>query len=210
MAIVYQAFFPIGGIFLILVFYLLKRWKIIFVLFLLTPMAICLIFAYFFVQETPQFLIKRYTPEEIRSSLRFMAQINKQRWSFEENRAVSEPNLSEMARIYDECNEKSNKKIFTYLDLFKYASLKKITICTALMFFSINFLYYAPLMLISQFGLDFYMNGVIVNLSDLVTYPFSYYFILTLKRRKFNIFASIAAFACSFALVFLYTNKICT
>lgn len=98
MAIVYQAFFPMGGIFLILVFYLLKRWKIIFILFLLAPMAICLIFAYLFVQETPQFLIKRYTPEEIRSSLRFMAKINNQLQSFEENPDVSEPNLLAMKR----------------------------------------------------------------------------------------------------------------
>jgi K+-transporting ATPase A subunit len=71
-----QAWLPIGGILIILAFYLFKEWKFIFSVFCLVPYIICLIFTCFFVVETPQFLVKRFEVEEIRKNLRFIAWVN--------------------------------------------------------------------------------------------------------------------------------------
>lgn len=70
--------------------------------------------------------------------------------------------------------------------------------------FSVDFLYYAPLMLIKEFGFDFYINGVLINISELITYFFTYYFITKLERRRLALWLFGLALACSFALLFLH------
>lgn len=65
-------------------------------------------------------------------------------------------------------------------------------------------------MLVDQFGFDFYLNGVLVNLSDLATYFFSYTLVTRIKRRQFNMAASVVAFLSSFVLIFLHTKQICS
>jgi hypothetical protein len=61
-------------------------------------------------------------------------------------------------------------------------------------------------MLVDEFGFDFYLNGVLLNLSDLLTYVFSYSMVTALNRRKFNMLASVVALLCSFLLVFLHAK----
>jgi hypothetical protein len=53
-----QASVGLGGLFTVLSFYLIKDWKIIFFTFQFVPFVGCLLFTYFFLQETPQFLVK--------------------------------------------------------------------------------------------------------------------------------------------------------
>ena len=71
-------------------------------------------------------------------------------------------------------------------------------------------MYYAPAMLIDQFGFDFYLNGLIIFLSELITYFVGYCTIKKLKRKRINIIGSLVALICSFVLVFLHTKEICT
>lgn len=80
----------------------------------------------------------------------------------------------------------------------------------SLIFIAINILYYAPVMLIDEFGFDFYLNGIIINGSELVTYPFSYFMVTKIKRKKFNVIGSAIALLTSFGLIFLHTKEICT
>ena len=79
-----------------------------------------------------------------------------------------------------------------------------MTIFLMLLFFALNILYYAPAMLIDEFGFDFYLNGVIINVSELITYVVSYFVVTKIKRRKFNICGSVVVFATSFALTMRY------
>ena len=106
--------------------------------------------------------------------------------------------------------QKSQKKTFTYIDLIKYKSLRLTTFCITLVFTSTVFLYYAPLMLINEFGFDFYINGVIINLSELVTYIFSYFAIPTMRRKRMNLTTSSISLVCSLILIFIHTKQICT
>lgn len=71
-----QGFFCLAGIVVVVTFYIMKAWRGIFIVICLIPLSACLVFSYYFVQETPQFLIKRCTIKEIRSSFRFIAKIN--------------------------------------------------------------------------------------------------------------------------------------
>ena len=99
---------------------------------------------------------------------------------------------------------------FTYIDLFKYPSLRMTTICSIGLFFACNFLYNAPLMLADQLGFDFYLNGIIINCSQLATYFFSVACITHLPRRGVNITTSVVSLVTSFMLIFFQTNEICS
>lgn len=70
--------------------------------------------------------------------------------------------------------------------------------------FAVDFLYYGPLMLIEQFGFDFYLNGVLINLSELATYILTYFFITSIRRRQLALGLFGVALGCSFALLFLH------
>lgn len=85
-----------------------------------------------------------------------------------------------------------------------------ISILLGLVGFSVDFLYYAPLMLIDNFGFNFYLNGVIINLSEMITYFVSFFLITKLKRQKIALFLFAIALGCSFLLLFLHKNEICS
>lgn len=99
--------------------------------------------------------------------------------------------------------------VLTYIDLFRYKSLRKITISSMILFFSSSILFFMPLNLVTQFGFNFYLNGLIINLSELISFPFSLYFVRTLKRRVFICRCLVVAFMASFILVFIDNNRIC-
>ena len=75
--ILVNAFFTIAGFGAVGSFYILQSWRPVFIFLQLIPFIASLIFAYFFVQETPQFLIKINSVQEILDSLHFIAKINK-------------------------------------------------------------------------------------------------------------------------------------
>ena len=50
----------------------------------------------------------------------------------------------------------------TYLDLFRYKSVRKVSICSMLIFFSMSVVYFVPNNLANQFGFNFYLNGVLL------------------------------------------------
>lgn len=99
--------------------------------------------------------------------------------------------------------EGEHKKAFTYIDLVRYPSLRWITIWAFVLFFCSSFLYFAPLIIVDEFGFDFYVNGVILNVSELVTLVISYFFITSLKRKMVNIITFTVALFSSFWLIFL-------
>lgn len=76
--VLFQMFTPIAGIVVVGAFYWLKHWRAVFFWCCLIPVLVCLLFSYFFVQETPQFLVKGYEVSQIRQSLHFIAWVNGQ------------------------------------------------------------------------------------------------------------------------------------
>ena len=58
-----QAFFCMGGLFSVLLFYVFKDWRSIFIYFCSIPIFLLFVFNYLFIKETPLFLIKNYRTE---------------------------------------------------------------------------------------------------------------------------------------------------
>lgn len=84
-----------------------------------------------------------------------------------------------------------------------------MSVCVGVVAFCVDFLYYAPVMLISEFGFDFYLNGVLINISELATYVLTYFFIARIPRRQLAVAMFAGALLCSFALVFLNGHSLC-
>lgn len=89
------------------------------------------------------------------------------------------------------------------MDLFRYPSLRVITIVSMVFCFCCNILYYIPQMLIDQIGFDFYLNGIVINCSDLTTYLFTFILITQVKRRPLMILSSLVSLITSFLLIFV-------
>lgn len=68
-----QAFICFGGLVSIGLFYTIKNWYPIYLYFGLIPMTLLLIFTFVYLKETPQFMIKLYEINKIRSDLEFIA-----------------------------------------------------------------------------------------------------------------------------------------
>jgi hypothetical protein len=65
------------------------------------PLLGCLVFAYFYLQETPQFLIKQHTVEEIEVSMRFMAKQNGRETECKDSYILSKANLELLKEEYE-------------------------------------------------------------------------------------------------------------
>jgi hypothetical protein len=61
-------------------------------------------------------------------------------------------------------------------------------------------------MLVDSFGFDFYLNGVLVNISELLTYFLSYFTIAKIPRKRISqLLLALSAMFC-FILVFLHSQ----
>ena len=100
--------------------------------------------------------------------------------------------------------------MLTIWDLFRFNSVRPLSISLGLIFTCIAFLYYAPVMLVNEFGFDFYLNGVLVNGCELVTYFYTYFYIEKMERRWCCLAFLLGTLLCSTGLVFTQTKQICT
>ena len=102
--------------------------------------------------------------------------------------------------------KKRKKKIYTPTDLFRYPSIRFISIAICILSTFIYVLYYGPLMLMSKLSFSLYINALVVTASELITYPFSYFFIHKIPRQKIGyVLYGISGIA-AFILIFILIN----
>jgi MFS family permease len=99
-AVVTQFCFCLGGLLMVLCFYLIGNWQPIFWIFCFVPLFLCLCFSVYFLQETPQFLIKRHPVSAIIRSLRFIATLNGNLDTFETESGISPVAIEELKNAY--------------------------------------------------------------------------------------------------------------
>lgn len=125
MIIAIQLAFSLGISCISLLSYLMNDWKYILAFFILLP-SIGALFVFKFVEETPEFTLKQGVINFTESFNR-IAKIN--------NRSLLDPaEVQQELGIYSISNEDSD---VSYLDLFRYKSLRYIAVITGLINFSI-------------------------------------------------------------------------
>jgi hypothetical protein len=97
----------------------------------------------------------------------------------------------------------------TPLDLFRFGSLRFITICMGIISIVTYFVYYGPTLIIDQIGFDIYTSNIVLNASDLLTYYPLYLLILSIRRRISGIFLFSIATTISIILIFFIIPDNC-
>ena len=166
-----QFCFGLGGIINIAYYYFIQKWRIIYWAFFIIPSLLIMVATAYFVEETPFFLVTKYTSEETLASMKKISKINGVECNTEE--LLSTINSLKNELVNNRPQKKS--KLISPLDLFKHKSIRKISIFVCLVSFIIYSLYYGPLFLISKFPLSIYVNALVVTCSALLVYPLFYY-----------------------------------
>lgn len=97
----------------------------------------------------------------------------------------------------------------TFFDVFRYASLRGVTIAQGLVSMATYLMYYGPTLIVSQFGFDIYTSETALNISDIIVYYPSMLIIDKIKRRKLCTILFLIATIVSGVLIFLTKPKDC-
>lgn len=103
-------------------------------------------------------------------------------------------------------SSKNHSRIYTPVDLFRYPSIRFISIAVCLLSLFIYILYYGPLMLISKLSFNMYINALVVTVSELVTYPLCFLLIHRIRRKLAGIVLYGVCGVSAFMLIFVIAN----
>ena len=98
-------------------------------------------------------------------------------------------------------------KKFSIIDLFRYKSLRVMTIMLILLDISIDVSYFLPNFMLNSFNLNIYINGVVVQSSQILACIFSTFTISRLSRKVYSFVCFVIVFLCAFALVFIWDQN---
>lgn len=101
----------------------------------------------------------------------------------------------------------SGKRNFSILDLFRYKSLRTMTLLLAFIDISINLEYFTPSLMISQFNFSIYINGLVVQSAEFLSGVVSCFIINCIPRRVLAITSFSIVFVCSFILIFIWDQN---
>lgn len=82
-----------------------------------------------------------------------------------------------------------------------------LTLMLIVIFSTVNMIYYAPSLMIAQFNLSIYINGVVVSSSQVIAGAVSMYLILNCRRRFIAFVTFAVVLGCSTALIFLWDQS---
>ena len=99
--------------------------------------------------------------------------------------------------------------IITPYHLFKFKSLRKSTICCSLTFMFITYLYFGPIVIVDKLGINPFLSQIIISLSELLAYPFSFWFIQKLPRIKSGYICFALAILFNGILIFVNPGEDC-
>lgn len=186
------------GIFLNpLAFYLIYDWRWVALLVFILPTLAAAIGFLLVVENTPIELIAYSSPEQIHAAfLRIAA------WNRTEEHGLTLSGVREIKEEYDENQRKKHARVFTIVDLVRYKSLRAHILPLGALKFLMMFIYYAPGLLLNQFNLDIYVNGLVNALSQLAGIPIQQ-LLLQYERKmsSYLLFTCSAVFAVGMWLV---------
>ena len=76
-SIIIQIFFSLGGLLCIGYYYFIKTWRLIYWICLVIPIVITYVLIVLYIEETPYFMITKFTGEKVKEKLLKISKINK-------------------------------------------------------------------------------------------------------------------------------------
>jgi MFS family permease len=125
-----QLFYGLGVLLNVLWYYLVGDWQLIFAIFYFIPAVITTLGVVFIVKDTPICLVMRNTPLQALQDFRYIAKMNNKR-SFKMD--VEEIEDVKIKFGKGSNSSKTKEKRFSILDLFKFKSLRGMTLMLILL-----------------------------------------------------------------------------
>ena len=94
-------------------------------------------------------------------------------------------------------------KTVSLLDLCRFGSLRVITICLSLLGFFSYAMYYAPTLIIGQFGFNIYINNIMVTVADTFSLIALVFYVTKIPRRSSSLVFFLIATVLALILVFV-------
>ncbi len=161
--------------------YYIGNWRIICIAIIGTPFLLSFFVAYKFLVETPRYLLSKKKYSEARTILNSIALYNR-RPNFNyllEGEVEYKGDFNDDQFLQSESDPYANKTNYNYLDIFRYASLRKITMCVSLMWFFRFFIYFGFVFSLASFGAELHQNFLFTAIGE---------FLACLLSGKFLVF----------------------
>jgi hypothetical protein len=110
----------------------------------------------------------------------------------------------EMEQTRQEEETESESKRFTFIDMFRYPSVRWLTLMLTVVQLSINFLYYAPAMMLADFDFNIFINGAVLGAANISGRIFASLVIKKIKRKTMGILSFSTILVFSIILIFLW------
>ena len=95
------------------------------------------------------------------------------------------------------------------LDLFHFGSLRNITINMLLLGFLSYAMYYAPTLIIEQYGFNIYINNIMVTIADTIGFLILLFYLAKIPRKTSCILCFLIATTLALILVFFTVPDDC-
>ena len=99
---------------------------------------------------------------------------------------------------------KTMLKSFTVLDLFRYESLRWLTLIVIFVDIFFNFQYMAPTLMLNQFKFNIFLNGTVIQSAQVFAGVIGFFTIMKFKRRTTGVVSYIIILVCSVVLIFIW------
>uniref|UniRef100_A0AAV2LGP7 Uncharacterized protein n=1 Tax=Knipowitschia caucasica TaxID=637954 RepID=A0AAV2LGP7_KNICA len=184
----------IGNWLLVLMAYLVTEWRTL-ILVVSSPLLLAVI-AWRWLPESARWLMANGKTDEAYYYLKKCAEMN--------NRAKCLSTLTPEALL--EVAETRDKK-YTIINLFKTPGIRKLSICSGIMWFGVAFTYYGISLNITGFGLNPYLTQFIFASIEMPMKIGVYYFLEKIGRKPGQILALLATGLCLFINIFITQDK---
>lgn len=194
-----------GGLTNVLWYYLAPNFQVVLLFCYGLPSLVLTFCLIFLVRDTPICLISSHSPEAALKALQFMASFNG-KTDFD----LSINEVKDIQRNYKGGLDKMKGKVsrrFSILDLFRYRSLCMLTVFLVVMDCTLDLQYYTPTLMLSQFKFSIFINGLVIQSSQILASLLTVFVIHRFPRKRFNSFSYGVVTVCSLVLVFIWDQN---
>ena len=172
-------------------------------IFYFIPAVITFVAIFIIVRDTPICLVMRNSALKALEDFRYIAEINN-----ELNFSMSEEDIIKIKSLYlGGENASKKKRRFNIIDLFRFKSLRSITCILIPLQCTIIFSFYSPALMLAKFKLNIFVNGLVVSISEIISYPITYNMIMK-SRRKYVAYTCFGiSSVCALILVFIWDQS---
>nr|XP_061792326.1 solute carrier family 22 member 7-like [Nerophis lumbriciformis] len=170
--IIFSFDWTLGNCVLVGIAYMVNEWRLL-ILAVTSPLILSLV-AWRWLPESGRWLMAKGKVNEAHYYINQCAKMN--------NRYTYMASITPMS-LLESVETETNDKKYTFLDLFKTTNIRKIAICSGIVWFGVAFTYYGISLNISGFGLNLYLTQFIFASTELPM-KIALYFLMEKIGRK--------------------------